>query len=121
MGLLEIGYHFVIQEDGQITECRPHNTVGSHLRPANDSTIGVALAGGRGPDDGDGLPTALDTFKPDQKDALRFLCAVYLPKFYGVLPLLGHSERSPRRATRPCPPTDMEAIRAWIKTPKSPA
>lgn len=109
MGLLEIGYHFVIQEGGQITECRPHDTVGSHLRPSNSTTIGIALAGGLL----NGEPA--DTFDADQKDALRFLCA-YLAQFYGELPLLGHSERSPHRALRQCPPTDMEKLRTWTKT-----
>jgi N-acetyl-anhydromuramyl-L-alanine amidase AmpD len=47
LGLLEIGYHFLIMQDGKLLETRPHAVQGSHWRGANETTIGVALAGGQ--------------------------------------------------------------------------
>lgn len=136
MGLLEIGYHFLILQDGKLVSCRPHTVQGSHCRgKLNRVSIGVCLAGGLGMvlcEDcgGSGLrlspltgePTECltcdgiqrvegpeDNFTPAQWETLRGLMA-YLGEFYGPLPLRGHSEVHSRHH-RACPPVNMNEVR----------
>lgn len=45
LGLLEIGWHFIITPDGTTLDCRPHNAIGAHHRPSNKTHIAVALEG----------------------------------------------------------------------------
>ena len=125
MGLLEVGYHFIIMQTGKLITCRPHHVVGAHMRFRNKYTIGVALEGGLEDEEvctkthdrcyeGTGCPYCepgpVDNFNADQKETLRLLM-VYLRSLYGPIPLRGHSEVNPRH-TRRCPAlNDMEAIR----------
>lgn len=125
-GLLEIGYHYLILRDGKLVECRPHNSVGAHVRHRNMDSIGVCLAGGvHEPCGAVGNCQACevrsehrlcdepeDNFTPAQGETLRGLMA-YLATFYGPLPLVGHSEDHPRH-TRQCPAINMEKARQWL-------
>ena len=42
-----IGYHAIIQPDGQLVYCRGLNEVGAHVAGHNNGSIGVALAGSK--------------------------------------------------------------------------
>jgi N-acetyl-anhydromuramyl-L-alanine amidase AmpD len=110
MGLLEVGYHYLILPDGRLVECRPHTVQGSHMRgKANEDSIGVCVAGGLSDA---GEPE--DNFQPAQWDTLRWLYG-HLQEYYGPLLLEGHSERRPDH-TRQCPAVDMEKVRKWVNS-----
>ena len=46
LGFLEIGYHYVIEVDGQIVSGRDLDQVGMHLKGFNERSIGIVLIGG---------------------------------------------------------------------------
>lgn len=133
MGLLEIGYHFLILQDGRLVECRPHDTQGSHVRgKANRDSIGVCLAGGLSPTEvctrcgefaisqRETCALALcnfvhppeDNFTGAQWETLRNLRA-YLQEFYGVLPVLRHSDIHAYHS-RSCPPITPEKLSSCL-------
>lgn len=113
LGLLTIGYHFVILRDGELIETRPHECQGSHARGLNERWIGVVLAGGV---DEAGEPA--DNFTLEQKETLHSLFW-WLEGVYGKpFDLLGHYEQQSmnwRTQTSPrCPPCDVELLRIFI-------
>lgn len=124
VGLLEIGYHYLVLPDGKPLAVRPHNVVGSHCRGYNRESIGVALVGGMDYPrliESDPLKAAFDdramvpydTFTQDQVDGAVFLCRYLMENMgYGELDVVAHTEL-PRYADRksPCPYLDMDRIR----------
>lgn len=40
-----VGYHYVIEKDGKVTQTRDHNEEGAHVIGMNKSSIGVCFAG----------------------------------------------------------------------------
>ncbi len=44
-GWCDIGYHFIVFEDGQILEGRDHSRVGTHVGGQNTNNIGISLSG----------------------------------------------------------------------------
>lgn len=124
-GILDVGYHFLILQSGQLIECRPAAVQGTHLRSKrNRDTIGVCLAGGRAEvcplcrgDCASANPPVYeclkdapeDNFTPAQWSTLTHLMHT-LRKLYGPLPLVGHSEIDKRRHGQ-CPPVDMVEVR----------
>ena len=42
-----VGYHLVIQPDGEVQKGRPLNVGGAHVKGDNDHTIGICLIGSR--------------------------------------------------------------------------
>jgi hypothetical protein len=122
-GLLDIGYHFLIDRDGRPLSTRPHDTIGSHCPGYNWGWIGVALAGGvseafspyEGWDGEHMVRIPEDNFTPAQGSGLRDLMR-YLTEAYGPpLPLMGHSELPKHQhRERRCPPMDMEGVREWV-------
>lgn len=127
MGLLEVGYHYLILQDGKLVGCRPHNVQGTHAKGANRDSIGVCLAGGLSEPRvlmcdcvADSKPCHPECLAPEPEDnftevQMGTLCGLmdYLSQFYGELPLRGHSEVSPRHHHE-CPPIDMEKVREWV-------
>lgn len=99
LGLLDVGYHYVIERDGEVVHCRPVNLMGSHTPAHNHDSIGVCLAGE-------------SAFEPRQWAALFDLC-VYLENRFGPLRLEGHYEvQRYRNSKRPrCPCCDMDEVR----------
>ncbi|MCW2317110.1 hypothetical protein M2322_002664 [Rhodoblastus acidophilus] len=85
-GLLDIGYHFVIERDGRVIMTRPVGRMGSHTPGCNHDSIGVCLAM-----DGDFYP------EPPQVISLARLVAELGPD----LPILGASEVCRYRDKRP--------------------
>lgn len=86
MGLLDIGYHFLIDLDGLVQETRPRWAMGSHTPGYNDDSVGVCLIGGRDPE---GEPE--DNFTEVQLLALKDLVAE-LRAGFGWLPVVGKTE-----------------------------
>ena len=58
-GFKTIGYHGVIQPDGEYTQTRPFNEIGAHCRGENETSIGISLVGS-------------DKFPQVQLDVLRY-------------------------------------------------
>lgn len=126
MGLLDIGYHYLILRDGKLVECRPHTVQGTHLRHKhNRDSIGVCLAGGLSerlvPEEAKTEPypesftpfhIPEDNFTEAQMATLWGLMD-YLARFYGGLPLKGHSELLPRLGHQ-CPARNMDEVRKWL-------
>jgi len=120
MGLLEIGYHYLIRPDGTPLAIRPHTTVGTHCPGYNRVSIGVAMVGGMDYSPGGAthheesmlIPT--DTFTEDQKDGLVALCRYLMEDMgYGQdVAVVAHTEL-PRYAMKrhACPMMDMQDIR----------
>lgn len=108
MGLLSIGYHYIIERDGEVVECRGREKIGSHTPGHNLDSIGVCLVGGREWDVEDGI----DNFTEDQKRSLLRLLHSLRQAYPGIR-LKGHSEVQRYRDKRhpPCPPIDMDLLR----------
>ncbi len=47
-GWRDIGYHWVIDRDGNVAPGRPENEIGAHVEGRNSGTIGICLLGGYG-------------------------------------------------------------------------
>jgi N-acetylmuramoyl-L-alanine amidase len=92
-GWQDIGYHFVILEDGAIERGRHLHLQGSHVQGHNADTIGVCYVGGLGTD---GKPK--DTMTAAQNGAFLGLLEA-LRRVYGPLTLHGHNEF----ANKACP------------------
>ncbi|MBD9542195.1 N-acetylmuramoyl-L-alanine amidase [Ensifer sp. ENS04] len=108
MGLLSIGYHFIIERDGHVVTGRPLDLIGSHTPGHNMDSIGVCLVGGRE----HGVSHGVDNFTREQrKELLKLLLS--LTDKYGKLQIKGHSEvqRYRNRSLPPCPAIDMELLR----------
>lgn len=58
-GFSDIGYHLVIQPDGQVDKGRPLNVVGAHCEGHNTGSVGICLMG-------------TNKFTQAQFDALRY-------------------------------------------------
>lgn len=88
-GFADIGYHFYVRRDGEVTPCRPLHQFGAHARGFNDRSIGICYEGGL---EVDGSPCDTRTYaqKIALLDLLRQLKAAY-PKAQ----ILGHCELSP--------------------------
>lgn len=108
MGILSIGYHFIIERDGEVVPCRGIDLIGSHTPGHNMDSIGVCLVGGREEIDGDGV----DNFTEAQRTSLLELLHDLRLKYPGVK-LKGHTEvqRYRKRDTPPCPALDMDILR----------
>lgn len=126
MGLLESGYHFVIDRDGSRHETRPMALIGAACQGHDMDTIHICLIGGLGsvgPKMGRpiGAPDEFfpeDNFTDDQWETLfgtvQWLKQTY-HKFSGeTLTLIGHSEAKRHHSTEHggmCPPVDMADVR----------
>ena len=49
-GFSKIGYHYLVDRDGTLTEGRPINMAGAHCKGSNKTSIGIAMWGGFGSD-----------------------------------------------------------------------
>lgn len=109
-GLLDIGYHVVIERDGRVVECRKRDLIGSHTPGHNLYSIGICMIGGRGPA---GEPE--DNFGFDQRFALVSLLADLLHA-YPQAEIVGHAEiQHILTSPHSCPALDMEQLRLDLK------
>lgn len=88
-GWNDIGYHFVIQIDGDVERGRPEEIPGSHVRGFNTGSIGVVYVGGL-----DAQGRAKDTRTPAQQTAMAQLVRSLLRAYPGA-EVVGHRDLSP--------------------------
>lgn len=112
-GLLEVGYHAVIERDGTWTTTRPYDRMGSHAAGCNHDSIGVCLAGH---DDWQGV----EEEGLELRGRIVTLMALhnFLIPLYGNLPVFGHDEVVRRRPTtnhpQRCPSINMDWLRSYL-------
>lgn len=103
-GWSDIGYHFFIDLDGEIHECRPIEKTGAHTKGHNYDSIGIAYAGGLGSDN-----AWHDTRNDKQKQTLEdLLCSLKL-SYYNAK-IYGHNYFSEKN----CPSFDATSEYEWI-------
>ncbi|MER9178959.1 N-acetylmuramoyl-L-alanine amidase [Mesorhizobium sp. M0767] len=111
MGLLAIGYHAILERDGTVVVCRPHEKIGTHTPGLNLESVAICLVGGREEPEGDGV----DNFTPEQRRSLLRLLHE-LTIIYPKAKVRGHSEVQKFRRDHPdCPPIDMDLLRDDLK------
>lgn len=93
-GYFEIGYHYVILEDGTVEQGRSIDKVGAHCLNKNNGSIGICYCGGL-----DANGKASDTRTEAQKRALKKLVKSLLVTFPTITDIAGHNEF----ATKACP------------------
>lgn len=98
-GWSDIGYHFFIDLDGCLHECRPIEKTGAHCKGNNWDSIGVAYAGGMSANGEQSFPE--DTRTEEQKDALYELL-LKLKESYRDSIIYGHRDFSEKE----CPSFD---------------
>lgn len=88
-GFSTIGYHFVVEQSGDIREGRDLSVQGAHVRGYNDCSIGVCYVGGL-----DAIGRPADTRTEMQKESLiRLLTCLH--KQYPEARIVGHRDLSP--------------------------
>ena len=107
-GWSDIGYHYLIDRDGTVTEGRPLDRTGAHAKNHNTGSVGISLFGGHGGNVSDQLE---DNFTEDQDLALRALIAK-LKADHPITKIIGHNEV----ANKACPTF---VVRDWLA--KAPA
>lgn len=93
-GWSDVGYHYFIDLDGEVFNCRPIKRIGAHTKGQNENSIGIAYAGGL---DADGL--ACDTRNLKQKKALKQLL-LQIKEEYKDIEFFGHNDFSSKKC--PC-------------------
>lgn len=100
LGWCGIGYHFVIEQDGEIKHCNDLDVISYHVGNSNGFCIGICLTGN----------FTIQEPTKEQEAALRYLVNEYLP---GKLPSLknikGHNEY-PGYASKQCPSFDFRKV-----------
>lgn len=99
MGLLEIGYHVVVNARGDIRMCRGLSLMGSHTPGHNHDSVGIYLSG--------------RALGPAQVETVR-LIRRDLADHYGPLPVVGKSEVIRYRNKPTGPFFDMNELRAKL-------
>lgn len=97
-GFKDVGYHYLIDIEGNILTGRPVEQVGAHCTDHNAHSIGVAYAGGLGDD-----AKPANTLSEKQKVALVQLLRE-LKEHYPEASIHGHSEF----ANKACPCFDVQ-------------
>ncbi len=106
MGLMDIGYHYLIPREGIPIMCRDVERIGSHTPGHNMDSIGICLIGGIGDDGRHG-----DNFTVSQRIELFSLLAILEQRWPGAR-IVAHTELQ-HYADRKhqCPAVDMEELR----------
>lgn len=102
VGLLEVGYHFIIERDGWLEQTRDGDAMGSHAPKNNRDSLGVCFAL-----DGTEYPSG------EQRRMFRHLCRTMFAA-YGELDVVGHCECHGYRVDEElgsCPGFDMDKLR----------
>jgi len=94
-GWKDIGYHYVIDRDGEIAQGRAETTIGAHTAGHNRGTIGICLLGGFGSSETDQFS---DHFTPAQDQAVRDLISDIQSRTL-IKKISGHNEY----AAKACP------------------
>jgi N-acetyl-anhydromuramyl-L-alanine amidase AmpD len=110
-GLLDIGYHLIIDRDGCIHRLRELDTIGSHTPGYNHESIGICLIGGR---DESGKHHE-DNFTAPQRTAVRLIALAFLKQFPEAK-VVGHRELGRYRRTSKCPTLNVHTLRKSLKS-----
>ncbi len=94
-GFNDIGYHYVIDLQGNIHNGRPINKQGAHCSGQNRGSIGICYVGGMSKD----MKKAKDTRTQAQKDSLIKLMHELIYKYNKDMTIHGHNEF----ANKACP------------------
>lgn len=76
-GWEDVGYHFIVDQQGTIIHGRPTNRPGAHCKGHNQTSIGVCYIGGMSEDGRE----YIDTRTPEQKKALLELVKALMWEF----------------------------------------
>ncbi|MCJ8336578.1 MAG: N-acetylmuramoyl-L-alanine amidase [Epibacterium sp.] len=106
-GFSDIGYHYLIDRDGQVMVGRELARIGAHVKGHNTGSIGIALFGGHGSAESDQFA---DNFTSKQADALETLLD-HLRDEFNVRTIRGHNEY----AAKACPGFQ---VREWLDSRK---
>lgn len=93
-GWSDIGYHFVIQLDGTISQGRPIDKSGAHTKGNNKDSIGICYIGGL-----DAEKKSKDTMTAKQNKSFRMLVLGIKTLFGDHITIHGHNEFS----SKACP------------------
>ena len=108
-GWRDIGYHFVIDLQGNVDEGRPIEQTGAHTKGENFDSIGICYIGGVEAEKKDGEWIAKDTRTIEQKEALEdLLCR--LKGLYPNAVVYGHNDFS----SKACPCFNAKEEYEWI-------
>lgn len=114
-GWSDIGYHYLVHLDGSISEGRPIERAGAHVKGKNRNSIGIAYVGGvEEQRDKRGKWPAKDTRTYKQKVALEKLIKELMIKFPEAT-LHGHNEF----AAKACPSFDVQVEYRYLIRPQS--
>lgn len=102
MGFSDIGYHYVIELDGQMKEGRPLEVVGAHVRGQNNNSIGICYVGGC-----DEQMKPKNTLNKCQEEQLIAVLK-WLKEKFPKATIHGHNEF----AAKDCPSFD---VQKWLK------
>lgn len=102
-GWSDIGYHMIIQPDGEVVNGRPLNVVGAHVSGDNTGNIGISLAG-------------RDLYTVRQFDALRYkidsLRTGFSIQYWEVYT---HNQfRSAMIQSKTCPGINVNHLLGWL-------
>lgn len=92
----DIGYHYIIDEDGTVARGRPVEKAGAHVGGKNANSIGICLIGGQGGSANDKFD---DNFTQAQDNALRTLIAGLKREYPTIEKISGHNQY----AAKACP------------------
>jgi N-acetyl-anhydromuramyl-L-alanine amidase AmpD len=101
-GWKDIGYHYVIKQDGMIEKGRPDEQIGSHVKNHNSNSLGICLVGGV-----DSKNKPQNNFTGAQFKSLGNLVRI-LQSEHPKAVTRGHNEYS----TKACPSFD---VQQWLK------
>lgn len=96
-GWAAIGYHYVIDRDGQVARGRALETAGAHTYGHNANSIGICLIGGHGSAANDPFSA---NFTDAQDQALRVLINELQIRIPGIRKISGHNDYTKAKA---CP------------------
>ncbi len=107
LGLLEIGYHLIIDRPGWVHRLRPIDAIGSHAPGYNHLSIAICLVGGINEHG-----VHVDNFTTMQRESLIKHCAGFMVEWPDAQ-ICGHSELQRFKGhPRQCPNIDMNMVRA---------
>lgn len=91
----DIGYHFIIHQDGTIEQGRPISQVGAHCKGHNRFSIGICYVGGR-----DAAGKYADTRTSAQRSSLVRLIQRLRHDYPSIRSISGHRDFAPKEC--PC-------------------
>ena len=107
-GWSDIGYHMVIDRDGEVAPGRPAVKIGAHTKGHNKHSVGVCLVGGFKAKATDQFS---DHFTPEQDATLRQIIREWQAAQPSITKVSGHNEY----ANKGCPGFD---VTSWLQLKK---